>query len=97
MENKLTKEQIAEIETDAEIDVDKAPIQMMNEEAYAWKSGYESGYTVAATKHMLRIKDLEDGLRDLDFGLATMEDYVHGDEGMKITKLRKQIQLLNPK
>lgn len=65
MENKLSAEQQEMIEREADIDVDKAPIELMNNEAYQWKNGYYEGYTAAAIKYLQRIKGLEDGLRGM--------------------------------
>lgn len=64
----LTKEQIEQIEREAEIDVDKAPIDYYNEKAYAWKAGYELGYKAAATKYLLQ--SIEDKELEYDKGLA---------------------------
>lgn len=39
------------------------------------------------------IQSLKSRISDADFKLAQMEDYLHGEEGAKITRIRK---ILNP-
>ena len=40
------------------------------------------------------VEAIEEGLHDIDFDLAGMEDYLHGEDGKKITAIRAKIQQL---
>jgi archaellum component FlaC len=41
---------------------------------------------------MSKLFNKEDLLRDIDFELALLEDYLHGQEGKKITAIRVKLQ-----
>lgn len=83
MENKLSKEQLAEIERESELvfpdDIAKAygkhdVITIVDAVHFQ-----RQAYTAAASKYLLRVKDLEDGLREL-YELKIYKDYNGKDD-----------------
>ena len=59
----------------------------------------KNDYIAGATEQAIKAKELAKTLAYIDMRLAMMEDYLHGEEGNNVTRMRGDIQqaLLNYK